>query len=465
MPAVQRLAGSDAGFLFIETPNQTSICVDLAELAPATPDAPPLTLDDVRAHVVERLPWLPSWRWRLETVPLQLHHPVWIEDPDFDLDYHLRERTVAAPGGPDEVEAVVADVLPRLLDRRHPLWRITLLHGLAGGRQGLLFQIHHALADGAAILYTLDQLLGPVPDGPPPPVPPPDHPRRSALLRQALRDQARSWRAVPSMVRDTKDRFAAVLARREEDHPPVPGAMGDAPGSVLNRMGPPRRTTARTTVPLADLQRVRRAADCTLNDVALGMVAGGLRAYLLRHDQLPATPLVANVPVSGDPPGTPPRQWGNRFANFFAYLATDVDDPVERLQAIAAATAEAKLQLELQGHFTLTEWLERIPPAIGRPAARRMIDRKVLHPERADYNVLVSNVRVLHDDLGIGPWRVANLFLSGPIGDDAGLNVTVVGFDGTLHVTVVASPACVPDATELVDDLRAAAEELVTCTA
>jgi WS/DGAT/MGAT family acyltransferase len=461
---VQRLAGSDAGFLFIETPNQTSVCVDLVELAPAA-DGRQLTLADLRSWVAARLPLLPSWRWRIEPVPLGIHNAVFIEDPDFDLDYHLRERTVAAPGGVDEVDALFAELLPQQLDLRHPLWRATLVHGLTGGRQALVFQIHHTLADGAAILFSLDQLFHPLPGGPLPAIAPGEHPRRRTILRDAVRDQARSWKAIPAMYRSTKERFAAVEARRAEDHPPVPQSMGGAPGSVLNRPGPPVRCTARTTVPLADLHRIRKATGATMNDVALTLVGGALRAYLLRRDELPETSLVANCPVSGDPPGTPPRQWGNRFANFFAYLGTDIDDPLDRLEAVSASTAEAKILLETQGHFTLTEWLERIPPVIGRRAARWMVDRNAADPTKADYNVLVSNVRFTSTDFGIDGHDVDQIHLSGPIGDDAGLNITVVGYRDQLHVTVVSSPVAVDRPGELLDDLRATLDELVTCTA
>lgn len=461
---MQRLAGSDTGFLFIETPGQTSVCVDMVHLAPR-PDGAPLTLEGLHRWIEARLPLLPSWRWRLQEVPLQLHHPVWIEDPDFDLGYHLREHTLPAPGGPAEVEAYHAELLPQLLDRRHPLWRVTLVHGLEGGGQALAFQIHHTLADGAAILFTMGHLFHPLPDGPLPPLAAPEHPKRSMLLRQAVRDQATAWRAIPSMYRETKERFQAVEARRAEDHPPVPRPMGDAPGTVLNLPGPPRRVTARARLPLADLQQVRKATGCTLNDVALAMVGGGLRTYLLSTGQLPETSLVANCPVSGDPPGTPPRQWGNRFANFFAYLGTDVDDPLQRLEVIRAGTAEAKVLLETQGHFTLTEWLERIPPFVGRRAARWMIDRNAADTTKADYNVLVSNVRFTDEDFAVDGHDVEAIHLTGPIGDDAGLNITVVGYRGVLHLTIDASPVAIEDPQQLADDLRLALEELVSCTA
>lgn len=464
---MERLAGGDSGFLLIETPTQTSVCVDLAILAPATADAPALTLDALRTHVAEHLHLLPSWRWRLEQVPLRLHHAVWVEDPDFDLDYHLRERTLPAPGGEAEVDALLAEIEPQLLDLRHPLWQIVLVHGLAGDRQALVFRFHHTIADGAALLHTLDLLFHPVPPDRPAPVDErwqPTLPKRSTLLRDALREQARNWAEVPRMIRQTKQRFEKVEARKADaEVPPVPKSIGDAPWCTLNQSGPPVRTYARTLIPLDELQAVRHARGCTMNDVALALMGGALRAHLLERGELPEASLVVNCPVSGDPPGAPPRQWGNRFANFFAVLGTDVADPCERIDVIAASTAEAKAQLQILGHDTLTKWLDRLPPLVGRRLARRMVDRNAADRTKADYNVLISNVRITSEGWEIGGRALERLFLSGPIGDEAGLNITVVGYQGLLHVTVVAHPNAVPDAGRLIDHVQASREELAAC--
>ena len=470
LSGVERLGGSDSGFLFIETHEQTSVCVDLVELAPPSKGAPPVTLDDLRDRVRDRIHLLPSWRWRLQPVPLRIHHPVWVEDPLFNVDDHLRHRVLPAPGGPDELNALMAELEPLRLDLRQPLWQIILVDGLGGPgetRQALILRIHHTLADGAAILHTFDLFFGDAAGDLPKPAPHaiPPLPKRRTLLRQAIREQAHNWSELPRMVRDTKAIFEKVEARRAEAVAQVPRPMGDAPGTILNQSGPALRTYARTIMPISDLQRVRATTGATLNDVALGMVAGSLRAYLQARDALPSKGLVANVPVSGDPPGTPPRQWGNRFANFFALLHTDVDDPVERLKAISASTAEAKLQLQLQGHDTLTEWLDRMPPLIGRPAARKMVDRSARDREKADFNALVSNVRITARDWRIAKHRIAGVYLSGPIGDDTGLNITVVGYDDQLHVTVVGNPVTMERPDELVEGFHLALEELIACTA
>ncbi|WP_421121781.1 wax ester/triacylglycerol synthase family O-acyltransferase [Aquihabitans daechungensis] len=469
LSGVERLGGSDSGFLFIETHEQTSVCVDLLELAPESADAPLLTREDVAARVRDRMHLLPSWGWRLQHVPLRIHHPVWVEDPDFVVEDHIRHRVLPAPGGAAELNALMAELEPLLLDLRHPLWQIVLVDGLGGPgstRQALVLRIHHTVADGAAILHTFDLLFGDaageLPRTEARPVPP--LPTRRTLLRQAAREQVHNWRQLPRMLKDTKAIFETVEARREEAVAVVPRPMGDAPNTILNQPGPAVRTYARTILPISDLQRVRATTGATLNDVALAMVAGSLRSYLLARGALPERGLVANVPVSGDPPGTPPRQWGNRFANFFALLHTDVEDPRERLTAISASTAEAKLQLQLQGHDTLTEWLDRMPPLIGRPAARAMVNKSARNTEQADFNALVSNVRITARDWRIGAQRVSHVYLSGPIGDDTGLNVTVVGYEDELHVTVVGNPVTMSDPDEVVDGMRAALEELIACT-
>lgn len=464
-----RLAGSDAGFLFIETPDQTSVCVDLAELTAPPAGVPPLTLASLQAHVEARLHLLPSWRWRLQDVPLGLHHPVWIDDPDADLAHHLRERTLPAPGGPAELDALLAELEPQLLDLRHPLWQIVLVHGLAGGRQALVLRFHHAMADGAALLLTLDRLFGPADARPEPdePMRParPTVPARGSLVRDALREQARNWREALALVRTTKERFSAVEARRVEAVAPVPRSMGDAPRTILDRRGPRARTYARTRLPIAQLQQVRSATGATLNDVVLGVVAGALRVHLGGHGGLPDAPLVANVPVAGAPTGAPQRPWGNGFSNFFASLATDVVDPLERLRAISASTAEAKVQLDLQGRDTLPRWLDRIPPAIARPASKVLDRRSERDADATGFNVLVSNVRVTATGWDLGGHGIEHLYMSGPIADHAGLNVTVIGFGDELHVAVVASPVAVPDAPAFVALLDEALQELVACTA
>ena len=459
---MERLVGSDAGFLFIESRTQTSTCVDVALLGAGTEG--PLTVDELKRHLSARLHLVPSLRWRLEQVPFGLHHPVWIEDPDFDLDLHVRRFTVP-PGDPSEqLDQFVVSQLPILLDRRHPLWRVTLVDGLADDSQALVFCFHHAMADGAALITTLDVVFNDVPAGPVPTWVP-EKPRPVRLFVRSLFEQLRAWVRLPVMLVRTLRRFRAVEKRRAEASVAAPPAMNGAPGSAFNCPPDEARTYARARLALSDIKSVRLAAGTTTSDVVTAVVAGALRSYLLEHAELPERPLVVNVPVGNDAPGAPPRQHGNRFANYFAYLPTDMADPLERLAQVAANNAEAKEQLEIQGRETLSDWLDHIPPAIAGPAARRLGERTLANPDAPDFNVLVSNVRIPSSTWHLGTRPVEQMFMSGPAADGSGLNITSVGYGPHVHLSVVANPAAVGWPYDLEERMAAELVALVAATA
>lgn len=461
------LAGSDAGFLYVETDDHTSTCVDLVVLAPPAGGRGPLTLDELRRHLADRLHLVPALRWRLSLVPGGIGHPVWVEDPDFDLGYHVRHAMVAAPGGDEEVDALVATLLPGLLDRRHPLWQVVLVDGLADGRQALVFRFHHALADGAGLIGTISRILDA--DGPPtapsggadPGADSARPPRPGRLFLATLVVQLRAWLAVPRMLVDTLRRFRAVEQRRSEAPVPVPQSMVDAPPSVLNNCDDARRVYARAHLTLDDLRAVRAAAGTTVSDVVLAVVAGGLRSHLLSRGALPDGPMVVNVPVGNDDPGAARRQTGNVFANYFAHLATDEADPRARLEATAAYDEEAKAQLEILGRTTLPAWLDRIPPLIAAPAARAIPRRRAAKGSPPDFNVLVSNVRADVSSWQLGTRRVEHYSMSGPVAPRAGLNITVTGAGDAVTMAIVAHPDAVDRPADLARDLEAALAELV----
>src|SRR5882672_3439013 len=162
---MRQLTSLDAQFLAIETPQTWGHVSGLAVLDPSTTPNGQLTLDDVCRVVSERLHLLPPFRWRLVPVPMGLDHPYWIEDPDFDLDFHVRDSAVPPPGDDRQVAETVARIVARPLDRGRPLWELYVIHGLAGGRVGLLTKIHHAVVDGVSGAEILSILLDPTPEG------------------------------------------------------------------------------------------------------------------------------------------------------------------------------------------------------------------------------------------------------------------------------------------------------------
>lgn len=464
------MMGADAGFLYAETERQPSTTPVLVTLRPGPgPDGEvrPLTVDDLRAHLEARLDLLPVFRRRVERVPFGLHHPVLVDDPDLDLGYHVRH---VALDGPEALDRFVAAAAEEVLDRRHPLWRATLVDGLWDGRQHLVLQWSHALIDGTAARTTLRRLLTDVdPDEAaavrraepfrPEPV------RKAALLADGLRDLLRSLLLLPVLLWRARGRFEAVKARRAASPVPTP-EQADTPVTRLNDAFSGRRVWAHHRVRLADIRAVRAAAGVTVNDVFLAMAAGALRRHL--GDDLPEAPLTVNVPVATEPEhpaGTPDRQHGNHFSNFLSSLATDVEDPLERLRTISATTREGRHQLDVLGATTVVGLLDHLPPAIAEPGARWLAEQKREHPERADYSVLLSNVRGADERYRFTAPSGAEveaeaLTILGTTFDGTGLSLVGWTYGDDVELTALADPDACPDPAAVLDGMVAALDEL-----
>lgn len=402
---------------------------------------PRLTLPDVRRHLERRLPQLPSFRWRVVRVPLGLHHPVCVDDPDFDLDFHLRSAVLEGTGDDADLNALFARIAERHLDRRHPLWQVTLVDGLAGDRQALILKYHHCLADGVAAFTTFSRVFSDADREPLPgvaPFAPTRLPRRGRLVADALADHVRSLPHLPALVGRTRRATAALAARRRAAAVAVPDFKGDAPWCELNDAFTVRRAYARVALPLDGVKAIKDRAGVTLNDVVLAIVAGALRRYLAERDGLPDRPLLASVPVSFEAADAPTRQSGNRFWSFTTSLATDVVDPHARLATISEQANEAKAQLGTLGVDLVPTWLEHVPPFVADPGARALVERLRAERGSVDVNILVSNIRGPAE-----PWHllgsvVDDLYCDGPPSNGVGCNVMLWSYGDRLLFGILA---------------------------
>ncbi|MGH9122814.1 MAG: wax ester/triacylglycerol synthase domain-containing protein, partial [Acidimicrobiales bacterium] len=294
------MLGLDAKFLYSETPTAHMHTLKIAVFDVA--DVPGgIPFGEVVDHLEHRLDRLPPLRRRVVPVPLALGHPVWIEDPAFDLRRHVHRRAVEAPGGDRELAALVAEIAGQPLLRDRPLWEITIVEGLTQKRLAAVAKVHHAVADGAAsVALLLEALAAGGPNGAHQTWRPEDVPGDSALLRMALAAHLHRLRRLPWLVARsvTGLRQAAALRRAARVAPPLPLST---PRTPFNVSLTPERTFAMTTLPLEDLKAVRRAVGTTLNDVFLAVCSGAVRSYLLERNALPGRPLVASVPLSTAP--------------------------------------------------------------------------------------------------------------------------------------------------------------------
>ncbi|GIU87412.1 MAG: diacylglycerol O-acyltransferase [Acidimicrobiia bacterium] len=449
---MHRASGLDAAFLALETPAAHMHVLGVAVVDPAT--APHgFSHAAVRDLLDTRLPLIPPLRRRLVEVPLGLHAPMWIDDPDFDLDFHLRRAALPAPGGEAELEAFVADVASRPLDRSRPLWEAWVVEGLEHGHFAFVAKLHHALIDGASGVEILATLFDLEPQAAPriedaielPWNPEPVPGELEMVVRAGLSFVQRPLQFVRAA--NNLGRGVLRAVQRAREHQLDVALPLTAPRLSMNRTITPHRKVAFASIPLEDVKFVKNALGVTVNDVVLAVTAGALRTYLDRRDELPDRPLVAAVPTNVR--SADERAVGNRVSAMFAALPVDVADPLGRVEAVRRSTAGAKEVHEVVGGTTLEEWAEVAAPLVFSRAMRLYARLRVGERLRPPVNLVVSNVPGPPFALYLAGARLVSLHPLGPIFDDCGLNLTVMSYLDHVDFGFLACRELVADLDEL----------------
>jgi WS/DGAT/MGAT family acyltransferase len=476
---MKQLTGLDASFLYMETPSQFGHVSSLSIYARPEdrPDYDPFSA--WRDQIEARLHQLEPLRRRLRNAPLNLDHPFWIDDPDFDLDFHLRHTAVAPPGTDEQLGQLVARIIGRPLDRSRPLWETYVIEGLPDDRFGILTKVHHATVDGASGAELLTLMLDSSPEGdaiePPAtdwdPAPEPSEaavlaattaslarkPARAVVLTtRTVRELGRATRnpimvAAANQVRDGLRGPLGALLNIGRERSPEGEAVGplprSAPPTPFNAPITPHRRFAFRSVPLDAVKGVKNALGATVNDVVMAVCAGGLRTWLQDHGALPDRPLVAMVPVSVRT-GQEVERWTNRVSSIFASLPTDEPDPVTRVQRVHDAMADAKQLFDAVPAEALTDFAQFPPPAVF---ARAMRTATRLSARTAPVNLVISNVPGPREPLYAAGSKLLHYYPVSTIVDGQGLNVTVQSYLDTLDFGLVACRELVPDLQDMVD--------------
>jgi len=465
---LQSLRGLDSAFLSFETPNSH---MHVAQTCVFDPSEVPggYSFERVRQLVSSRLDRLPPFRRRLVELPFGLGPPVWIEDPDFDLDNHLHRGALPSPGGADELAAYTADVVSRPLDRSQPLWEMHVVEGLEDGLVAAIAKVHHSAIDGVSGAELTANLLDLEPN------PPTDetlastwHPDRPPSTIELALLGVQSVLGQPrAALRAARDAAGAILRigrnARQPDvtMPPLPFA---APPSTFNAPIGPRRRVAFTRLDVDDIALVRKAADATLNDVLLATCAGALRGYLRGIGECPEKELVAAVPMSVRAPDERGAM-GNRLSGMLVGLATTTEDPLARLGAIVECARQAKTQTRLLGESTVSELADVLVPAIARPMARLTRGLGSIVRPRPVFNVMISSFPGPPVPLYCAGARLVAPYPLGPVFGGAALNITVQSYLDQLYIGLVADDRVVPDVDEIASAFPDALGELVKAAA
>ena len=466
---MQQLTGLDASFLALETANTTGHVGGLSILDPV--GAPkPLTLARLTEVMAERLPLVPVLRQRLLNVPLGLDQPYWIDDPDFDIEYHVRELALPRPGSDAQLNEQVSRLHARPLDRSRPLWEIYLITGLAKKRAAVYTKIHHAAIDGASGAELLTVLLDLSPAGRELPPVEPWHPEKAPSWAEltARATAKAAWRPVqtvrltnemvkvlPTLAPAVNTLVGGMLGLNRGDGAVIPTTLGRAPATPFNKPITPHRRFAFRSVDLDTVKKIKNVFGVSVNDVVMAMCAGALRRWLAGHDALPDQPLIAMIPVSVRDPASKGAM-GNKVSAMLAMLPTNVTDPGRRLEIVHQATRIAKAQQAAIPQGLVDQISDFSPPALTARAARVVFATGLLH-RLPPFNVTISNVPGPNVPVYLCGARLLAHYPVSVVTDGQGLNITLVGYLGQLHFGLVSCRELVPDldalAGYLVDEL------------
>ena len=462
---MERLSGLDAAFLYLETPSHHMHVAMTMVIDPATMPGG-YSFDKLKAFIRSRLHVVPLFHRRLAQVPFNLHHPVWVEDPDFDLDYHVRRIGVPAPGGRRELAELAAQIASNQLDRSKPLWEMWVVEGLKHGRIGVITKVHHCAIDGASgadfLVHLFD--LAPVSqeDWPEPEPLPIEHmPTDIELLGFAAASLAKQVTNAIPLVGRTAQSVARVVRGRRDPEKLVGAAPLSAPHTPWSAAVTSHRSVAFARVSLDEVKRVKNIFGCTVNDAVLALVAGTLREYLDEKGELPIESLVAICPISvRSDQLTNEATSANRVSGMFVSLGTEIDDIGDRIAHIRQSTKGAKEEHNAVGATMLMDWAEYASPNVFNLASRLYSNMGLANRHRAIHNVIISNVPGPNFPLYYAGAELVAAYPLGPVMEGCGLNITVFSYRDSVDIGFMACRELIPDVWSLAEASERAMRDL-----
>jgi WS/DGAT/MGAT family acyltransferase len=495
---MKQLSGLDATFLTMETDNQFGHVSSVSVYErPDDPDFQPYAA--WKAAIAKRLHLLEPLRRRLVEVPFGVDLPFWVEDPGFDLDYHVRHTALPPPGGDEQMSKLVGRLIGRPLDRKRPLWESYVIEGLADDRFAVFTKVHHATVDGASGAELLTLMLDQTPEGDE--IPPPESewkpervPTDAEVLNRAALNLVRkpgrllllSARTAREVGKATRNPVLVAAANQwrsslrgpvgsllnvgrsvrtddEDRDPPPPLPNLRAPRTPWNRSITAHRNFSFQSTSLEAVKAIKNAMGATVNDVVMGACTGGLRAYLEEKGVLPDEPLVAMVPVSIRT-GQETEKWTNRVSGLLATLPTNEEDLGERVRKVHEAMVASKDMFQAIPAEMLTDFAQFPAPATFARATRMATRFRLGDRFNPPVNLVISNVPGPRTPLYSTGAKLLHYYPVSTITDGQGLNITVQSYLDTLDWGLVACRELVPDLDHLLDLIVEEMEQMAKAT-
>ncbi len=465
---MQQLSGMDASFLYSETPRAHMAGGGVSIYDPSTAPGGRVTFKGILDHIDKRLHLARVFRQRLVRVPFDLDHPYWIEDPDFDLEFHVRHIALPHPGDWRQLCIQVARLVSRPLDLDRPLWELYVIEGLDNvqgvpkGSFALVTKVHHAAIDGMSGMEMTSAIHDDAPVADPPRPDKQWKPERMPSTAELL------WRAgVSNATRPMHG--GRVMARA------VPQLGKVADGIRRRTITPPPTTIPRTrfsgpvsahrvfdgvSYKLDDLRQVKSAVPkATINDVVLTIVGGGLRQYLEDKGELPSDALIAMAPISVRSEAERGAA-GNMVSGMFVTLGTDIADPYQRLVTIRQATQESKEFANALGARTLVDMADLMPGGLVGLGARTGARLSLANRLRPVFNCTVTNMPGPRHPLYFAGAKLVAMYGAGMIVEGMGLIHPVMSYCDDITISFTSCREMMPDPAVYADALRDAFGDL-----
>jgi WS/DGAT/MGAT family acyltransferase len=458
----------DASFLYAEVPNAHMAGAGLAIYDPSTAPGGKVTFKGILQHIEARLHEAKTFRRRLVRVPFDLDHPYWIEDPSFDLEFHVRHIALPHPGDWRQLCIQAARLVARPLDLSRPLWEFYVVEGLdrvegvPEGSFAVVSKIHHAAIDGMAGMEMTNAIHDHSPDaGPNPPAEawrPETVPSATTLLaRASINNTMRPFKFARVVGRTVPvvGRIQRGLVRQQLQPPPLTVPRTRWSGTVS-----PHRVIDGCAFSLDELRDIKAAIPgATVNDVVLTVVGGALRSYLLAKDELPSEPLIAMAPISVRTAAESSAE-GNMVSGMFVTLGTDIADPVKRMEAIQEATHSSKEFAQALGARTLLDYAQLMPGGLVGLGARTGARLSLANRMRPIFNTTVTNMPGPQEPLYMAGARLVALYGIGMIVEGMGLIHPVMSYCGTITIAFTSCREMLPDPAFYASCIRESFEEL-----
>jgi diacylglycerol O-acyltransferase / wax synthase len=460
---LQHISGMDAAFLYTETPTSPMNIGSVIVIEGS------LDFDTFKRTLMSRIHQFKKLRQRLVYVPMSIDYPYWVDDPNFDIDLHIKHIALPQTGSWKELRQTASHFFSEPLDQNRPLWNMTFVEGLnnipqvPAGSVAIISKIHHVAVDGVGGAGLMSLFLDFTPEKREIPEPKPHKPaplpNEISLIVNSTLSFAKDPLKFPKLFTNTLKATlkAGFLTRvQKTEMPTVPFT---APNTPLNGIVASQRKWNSAILSLDRVIALKNIMGATVNDVLLAICAGALRRYLKEKGKLPEKSLVAMVPISTRSKAEE-GQVDNQVSAMFVQIATNIEDPVTRLETIQENTNRGKTYQGALGAKTLANMAEAVPFGVANQAARLYSRFKMSELHKPAFNVTITNVPGPKMPLYISGHKMLSVMGSAPVLDGLGLIITILSYDSYVTISPTSDVNSMPDLDNFTKYLRESANEL-----